>query len=132
MKLAGEYPAQPTARTSAESDGHIQQLARGWDPAHEKLKDNVLELIAERARSMSRVWSEAGDYWLVSLKASKRLRFTTPVDGPPELWALLTWSAPALLFVFINRGTLQLPHFLVDSLLKGHEPLLQEFPRLTP
>jgi hypothetical protein len=35
------------------------------------------------------------------------------------------------LFVFINRGTLQLPHFLADSLLGGREPVLRDFPSLT-
>jgi hypothetical protein len=131
MRLVDQYPSQHESRSRTPVESHVQQLARGWDPSHETLNDSVVDLVVDRARSLSDTWKGAGDYWLVSLRASKRLRFTTPVDGPPELWALLTWSAPALLFVFINRGTLQLPHFLADSLLGGREPVLRDFPSLT-
>jgi hypothetical protein len=50
--------------------------------------------------------------WLLTVSASKRLRYSYPRDGQSDLWSLLTWMAPAFLFTFINRSVCQLPHLL--------------------
>ncbi|HEY3593414.1 MAG TPA: hypothetical protein VGL13_06055, partial [Polyangiaceae bacterium] len=54
-------------------------------------------------------WGE--EPWLVTAGASKRLRYTAAEQTPVALWALLTWLAPANLFVFINRAVCQPAHF---------------------
>jgi hypothetical protein len=136
MDLLGAYQQFSAKRGESKKSAttpHLQELAQGWRSTENLLDPDVTrQVVAARARQLSEAWQGRmrgnTDYWLVSLGASKRLRFTTPVEGPPELWAALTWTAPALLFMFINRGTCQLPHFLLDAVLHGKEPLLRPFP----
>jgi hypothetical protein len=137
MDLLGDYEQLSSKRAAgkkAPTNRNLQALAQGWSSAENALDpDLARQALAARARKLSEDWRGRmrgnTEYWLVSLGASKRLRFTTPVEGPPELWGALTWTAPALLFMFINRGTCQLPHFLLDSVLQGKQPLLTAFPK---
>jgi hypothetical protein len=61
------------------------------------------EKVERRARELAADWGE--EAWLVTTNASKRLRFTAPLNGPIELWAALTYSAPATLVGFLNQST---------------------------
>jgi hypothetical protein len=63
------------------------------------------------AQTLQRLWRDK-DPWLVTISASKMLRYTRPRNGPAELWSILSWMAPAILFTFINRAVCQLPLFL--------------------
>jgi len=136
MDLVGAYQQLSSKHGTGKkvtTTRHLQELAQGWSSTENSLDPDVTRrVLAARARGLSEAWQGRmrgnTDYWLVSLGATKRLRFMTPVEGPPELWAALPWTAPALLFMFINRGTCQLPHFLLDSVLQGKEPLLRPFP----
>jgi hypothetical protein len=47
------------------------------------------------------------DYHVVRISASKSLRYTPPVEGPPELSSFLNWTSPALLFAFLDRAFCQ-------------------------
>ncbi len=65
------------------------------------------------AEALASFWGQ--DPWLVTISASKRLRYNLPRDGIVELWQMLTWLTPALLFTFINRSVCQLPNLLVEK-----------------
>lgn len=68
----------------------------------------VKEALREAGRSLK---GSANDpVWVAKISSSKRLRFTAPGDTSPELWATLTWIAPALLFTFMNRAVCQGAH----------------------
>ena len=57
--------------------------------------------------------------WLLTISSSKRLRYTVPQSLPVDLWASLTWTAPALLYTFINRAVCQLPQFVEEEARTG-------------
>src|SRR5262249_34930015 len=67
--------------------------------------------------------------WLLTITSSKSLRYTVPQYAPIDLWASLTWMAPALLYTFMNRSVCQLPQFVEEEnktgqmlhLIKGTE-----------
>lgn len=63
--------------------------------------------------------AKAEDPWLLTITASKRLRYTVPQYAPVEIWATLTWMAPALLFVFMNRAVCQIPQFITEEISQG-------------
>jgi hypothetical protein len=56
---------------------------------------------------------EKESYSLVTITASKQIHFTVPENGPEEIWQLLTWTAPAFLFTFINLAVCLAPHLLL-------------------
>jgi hypothetical protein len=70
------------------------------------------EVVDELVRALQGRWGKGDDHepWLVTVKATKSLRFTAPGNTPVELWATLTWMAPALLFSFLNRAVCQSIH----------------------
>ena len=68
----------------------------------------IRETLQATRTELERAWRE--DVWLVTVTASKRLRYTAAEQTPVNLWALLTWLAPANLFVFINRAVCQPGH----------------------
>lgn len=51
---------------------------------------------------------------LVTLSASKSLRYTRLQNSPDELRAFLNWTSPSLLFVLLNRLVCQYVHLLPD------------------
>lgn len=53
---------------------------------------------------------------LVTLSASKSLRYTRLQNSPDELRAFLNWTSPSLLFVLLNRLVCQYVHLLPDEL----------------
>jgi hypothetical protein len=92
----------------------------------EDLKDDVKQKETDRrvgvAKAIVREMSQqtaTEDPWLLTITASKRLRYTVPQYAPVELWATLTWVAPALLFVFLNRAVCQIPQFITDEIAQG-------------
>ena len=64
-------------------------------------------------------WDGLTPFSLVNISASKRLHYTRPENSPPELWHVLTWIAPAVLFTFLNNAIALAPHVLVDALVKA-------------
>ena len=76
--------------------------------------------IKKRARELRSFWDE--EFWFVSVSAIKKLRFTAMKNGPADLWSALTWTAPAVLFVFINRSVAQTPYFLLEDVFKQRLP----------
>jgi hypothetical protein len=81
----------------------------------------VIERELKEARDRLLVaWGE--EPWLVTASASKRLRYSVAEKTPVALWALLTWLAPANLFVFINRAVCQPAHFQGIQRLRPDQP----------
>jgi hypothetical protein len=70
---------------------------------------NAKDLI-ETGKTLEREWTE--EPHLVTISAKKSLRYTMPKNGPREMWALLNWTAPVLLFNFLNLSICQIPHLL--------------------
>lgn len=56
--------------------------------------------------------------WLLTISTSKRLRYTMPQHSPVELFSLLTFSAPAFLFSFVNGAVCHAPHVVAHKILK--------------
>ena len=84
------------------------------DDMKAKLKDtaaprDAIDAIRELATNLKARW-DGEDPWLVTVTANKSLRFTAPGNAPVEVWATLTWMAPALLFSFLNRAVCQAIH----------------------
>jgi hypothetical protein len=46
-------------------------------------------------------------WWLVTISASKKLRFTAPGNTPADLWGALAWMAPSLVFTFVYQAVCQ-------------------------
>jgi hypothetical protein len=76
-----------------------------WDGAVRELVDvgNMLEA------------QEGIPYSFVTVSASKRLHFTVPEFSPIELWQILTWTAPAFLFTFLNLAVALAPHIVIEA-----------------
>ena len=64
--------------------------------------------------------------WLLTITSSKSLRYTVPQYAPIDLWASLTWLAPALLYTFINTAVCQLPQFVEEEVKTGKKLKLIE------
>jgi hypothetical protein len=73
-------------------------------------KKELLSTIAQQASEK---------LWLVTISSSKRLRYTVPQYAPIDLWASLTWIAPALLYHFIDTAVCQLPQFVEKEIKTG-------------
>jgi hypothetical protein len=71
-----------------------------------------LAALRQRGEELSLAWEEPA--FLVTISASKKLRYTRLQNSPDELRAFLNWTSPALLFVFINRSVCQYVHLLPD------------------
>jgi hypothetical protein len=78
----------------------------------EKWAEYARDRVVARARRLRDAWGE--EPWLVTSSLSKRFRFTAPINSPIELWSSLTYSAPSLLVMFMNRAV-SLPAQLVAS-----------------
>ena len=72
-----------------------------FDPAHEH-QTNAEQAVRERANQLQEIWKE--EPWLVTASSTKRLRFTTPLNGPIEVYAALSNSAPVVLVNFLNQS----------------------------
>jgi hypothetical protein len=72
------------------------------------LSEKELEEVVKELQKMARDLGGADDpWWLVTISASKELRFTAPGNTPVDLWGTLTYLGPALVFTFVNRAVCQ-------------------------
>jgi hypothetical protein len=89
------------------------------DPYSRTRVDSVEEPLAaiRRVARQLETTTSLGEFYLVNVTASKTLHFTIPANGPIELWHLLTLTAPAFLFTFLNQAICLGPHILFDALI---------------
>jgi hypothetical protein len=98
-------------------------LARGWPTADDDLTTDdvspaeLVKTVKSVADNFKSVWPEFEPFYFVTVGASKKLHFTIPEVGPIDLWQNLTFTAPAILFTFLNRAICHAPHLLVDGLV---------------
>jgi hypothetical protein len=82
----------------------------------------IVRTVGAAGTRLAQAWES--DFCVVNISASKRLHFTVPENAPIELWQLLTLTAPAFLFTFLNSAICLAPHVLVDTLINpSHEDL---------
>jgi hypothetical protein len=121
-RLAPHDPAAKRYQSDVD-----RKLYEGWyepDDANkvvEVLKDRVApkdiyDALAPLHNRLLAEWPELKPFSLLTMSARKQVHFTLPVNGPIELWYILTWMAPASLFMFLNR-LCQAPHFLLPKVL---------------
>jgi hypothetical protein len=90
-----------------------------WSPPGDEAPvEDIAAAVKALVMSLERAWPQ-DKFDLLTLTFSKQLHFTVPEYSPIELWHLLTWMAPATLFVFLN-AVCEAPHILVkmDKQLK--------------
>jgi hypothetical protein len=87
----------PTARQMVDSDA----------PDSPPLGDEELKKVVKELQDMASHLGGNDPWWLVTINASKRLRFTAPGNTPVDVWGTLTFLGPALVFTFINRAVCQ-------------------------
>ena len=131
----GHSPDQPVAdpvlrtlkareKDAAVSVGTVLPLelpvvvGRGEDAT---TREEIVYTVEDAATRLADAWKM--DFCVVNISASKRLHYTIPENAPIELWHLLTLTAPALLFTFLNSAVCLAPHVLIKSLLN---PLREE------
>ena len=91
----GDLTARDAAHWNAGRIKHVHKFA-------------ALPAFHDWVKKLQKEWGR--DPWLLTVSAKKQLRFTAPGETPLELWAALTWMAPALVFSFINRAVCQPAH----------------------
>jgi len=114
LSFIGSYPGVtdagvPVANTAIEDETQGPEQAT---------LDEVVEAIRAVATQQQRDWG-LGEPFIVNVSASKRLHFTLPENSPIELWYMLTWTAPAFLFAFLNSAICLAPHLMVNELIKS-------------
>jgi hypothetical protein len=109
-----QQPQALMRRDIAEMDALLGNQAVDIAGSELASPDDTRKKIIEVAQRLSD--QEHEPYSLVTVTASKRLHFTLPENGPVELWELLTWTAPAFLFTFINLAVCLAPHMLLDAM----------------
>lgn len=97
------YPDEKVAADTLEAERRLSAP---------ELKAQRLQALRRRGDELSHAWGEPA--FLVTISASKQLRYTRLQNSPDELRAFLNWTSPALLFVFINRSVCQYVHLLPD------------------
>jgi hypothetical protein len=104
------------------------QLYQGWSqpgPAYQPDEVNdaeILSALQQVGDALDAEWPQLGPFYLLNITASKEIHFTVPENGPIELWHILTWTAPAFLFTFLNRAVCLAPHLLIDAMLNPSPP----------
>jgi hypothetical protein len=99
------------------------QLYTGWSEPGDAYKDDkvneaeILSTLLQVGDALDAAWPHLGPFYLLNITASKEIHFTVPENGPIELWHILTWTAPAFLFTFLNRAVCLAPHLLIDAML---------------
>jgi len=101
-------------------------LSRGWSKVEEPQPTylpeavkpaEMIEALQELNRKFEAKWPRLKPFHLLTVSASKELHFTIPENGPIELWQTLTFTAPAVLFMFLNQAVCLAPHVLLDHLV---------------
>jgi hypothetical protein len=136
-RLARVASAEDTMRS--EGRDYDQELYEGWyanrpaspdqsrdqkrvlpDYLTEEEKGKVDDVVTSLKNRLEQQWGGLSPFYLLTINASKELHFTLPENGPIELWYLMTWMAPAALFMFLNR-LCQAPHFLLPHVMQEIE-----------
>lgn len=119
--IARRYPNDARVRAFARKtlDVILPHHAPSSQPAPLG-KRETLDFLKKLAVTLGEAWGpdprgNAQEPWLLTISASKRLRYNKPKHSSVEAWAALSWMSPALLFTFINRAVCQLPHFLLEQ-----------------
>jgi hypothetical protein len=118
----GTKPSEKAHDTrTSRSQSAVPECARKDDP-QELSEFAPTEEIADRlgklGARLEKDWSHLAPFYLVTINASKAIHFTVPENGPIELWNLLTWTAPTVLFTFLNRAICTSPILLTDRWMK--------------
>jgi hypothetical protein len=100
-------------------------LSRGWkvdeqNPIYvpeEVEPAEMVEALLTLNLKLERRWRDLKPFHLLTVTASKELHFTIPENGPIELWQTLTFTAPAVLFMFLNQAVCLAPHVLLNRLV---------------
>jgi hypothetical protein len=93
-----------------------EQLALGWLTPDYDVEDIEHELSAY-VGNFAQAWHTLAPFYLLEISASKKLHFTIPEISPIDLWQNLTYTAPSILFTFLNRAVCQAPHLLLEELV---------------
>jgi hypothetical protein len=78
----------------------------------------ILKELQTLNEKLEQRWPELAPFHLLTVSASKELHFTIPENSPIELWHTLTWTAPAILFMFLNQAVCLAPHVLLDGVVE--------------
>jgi hypothetical protein len=119
QEILGELKKRDILEMSAKWDPDVSaELYKGWvSPEGDKVElSTIVETVWELGLRLEKRWPTLSPFYLVNVSASKELHFTIPENGPIELWDILTWTAPAILFTFLNRAICLAPHLLIDDL----------------
>ncbi len=98
---------------SVTEPGLQEKLIDGTIGLDDVTPTEVLTTLDTLGCALGSEWDEFAPYYLLDVTASKRLHFTVPENGPLEMWQVLTWTAPSLLFLFLNRAVALAPHLLM-------------------
>jgi hypothetical protein len=113
----------PGARGMDAAVGTVQEpldvIGKGEDAT---TREEIVDTVQDAGTRLASAWNM--DFCVVNISASKRLHFTIPENSPIELWHLLTLTAPAFLFAFLNSAICLAPHVLIKTLINPlHEEL---------
>lgn len=97
------YPLEEVDAETKATESRLDEQER---------RQRHLEALRSLGARLTAEWGETA--YLVTVSASKQLRYTRMRNSPDELRAFLNWTSPALLFVFINRSVCQNVHLLPD------------------
>jgi hypothetical protein len=99
------------------------QLVDDNAPSDPPLPKDALPGAVERVRARAaELGGSQNPWWLVTVTASKALRFTAPGNTPLDLWATLTYLGPALVFNFVNGAVCQAAADLTSQPQPGTSP----------
>jgi hypothetical protein len=104
---------------SVTEPGRLQNLIEGTIGPDDVTPTEVLATLGHLGCALTDEWKEFAPFYLLDIEASKQLHFTVPENGPLELWQVLTWTAPSLLFLFLNRAVTLAPHLLMLKRLES-------------
>jgi hypothetical protein len=91
-----------------------ETLAQGWSVPDSQVGD-VVEKLPLFAKRLAAEWPDLAPFYLLDVSASKEIHFTIPEVSPIDLWQNLTYTAPAILFTFLNRAVCHAPHLLLEG-----------------
>lgn len=90
-------------------------LAKGWVGVPDTQLVDVVEKLPAFAGKLEAEWHRLAPFCLLDVSASKQIHFTIPEVSPIDLWQNLTYTAPAILFTFLNRAVCHAPHLVLEA-----------------
>ena len=125
----GHLRCRDLVEMRAVTEPRLQEsLFAGTIGSDDVTANEILTTLSTLGGELTRAWSQFAPYYLLDVEASKRLHFTVPENGPIELWQALTWTAPALLFLFLNRAIALAPHLLMLKRLETSSEASNRWP----